>query len=173
MNSNSSSSTEAPHGLQSLVGQLIQQVEQERIVQEQHAQQAPPLVPQQLIVHQGTGSHPYVVVQHAPHFLQQQPNERRRHSRSPSPVRRSRSPQGKLPCKFWSEGKCFFGDECKFWHDYSNPPPIQPSESERIHFHLTKRPAPKIPCKFYALGECKYGKECKFLHEPIGKQFYL
>lgn len=92
--------------------------------------------------------------------------------RRPSPDR-ERGPDGRPVCTFWSQGKCFFGNECKFWHDMSNPPPIVPSDAEVHHFHVNKKPAPKIACKFFAVGECKYGPSCKFLHESAGLYFCI
>lgn len=80
----------------------------------------------------------------------------------------------KQPCKFFAQGKCAFGERCKFSHEIgsggggSNPSPFcnpvgQPSNA------FGGNGSNKQPCKFFANGTCRNGDRCKFSHElPTG-----
>ena len=49
------------------------------------------------------------------------------------------------PCHFFIQGKCKFGDNCKYPH------------MEEI----------KQPCSFFAKGTCKFGDNCKYQHNNL------
>ena len=55
-------------------------------------------------------------------------------------------------CDIWkAEGKCPFGDDCKFLHG-------DPPEREKV----------PIPCRFWSAGTCLKGADCHFVHEGQG-----
>ncbi|XP_007470299.1 PREDICTED: zinc finger CCCH domain-containing protein 6 [Lipotes vexillifer] len=55
--------------------------------------------------------------------------------------------KGKQICKYFLEGRCIKGDQCKFDHDAE----------------LEKR---KEICKFYLQGYCTKGENCIYMHKP-------
>eukprot|EP00294_Goniomonas_avonlea_P004054 CAMPEP_0114560034 /NCGR_PEP_ID=MMETSP0114-20121206/11240_1 /TAXON_ID=31324 /ORGANISM="Goniomonas sp, Strain m" /LENGTH=258 /DNA_ID=CAMNT_0001745545 /DNA_START=1 /DNA_END=777 /DNA_ORIENTATION=- len=57
--------------------------------------------------------------------------------------------QAPFLCRFFSEGKCAKGTECRFSHQASAPA------------------APPRPCRFFAVGSCTRGSNCSFSHEPV------
>ncbi|KAI3874324.1 hypothetical protein MKX03_019472 [Papaver bracteatum] len=48
-------------------------------------------------------------------------------------------------CKHYPQGRCYFGDKCKYLHE---EPPIK-----------------QQLCRYYARGRCYHGENCKYLHE--------
>lgn len=55
--------------------------------------------------------------------------------------------------KFWSLGRCEYGDECKYGHTANPDVPAQ-------------LPPPALACKkFWVDGRCDYGDKCKFPHQ--------
>jgi len=99
--------------------------------------------------------------------------------------------QGPLMCKYWSSGRCKFGDQCKFTHDMSIVPPsyntqhnyvpsyyplyipqevqmmehmVDPSSMVQQEVPYTRSTMMVTPCKFFYKGKCKYGLNCRFSH---------
>ncbi|XP_021113621.1 zinc finger CCCH domain-containing protein 6 isoform X1 [Heterocephalus glaber] len=61
--------------------------------------------------------------------------------------------KGKQICKYFLEGRCIKGDQCKFDHDAE----------------LEKR---KEICKFYLQGYCTKGENCIYMHSEFPCKFY-
>ncbi|XP_037663575.1 zinc finger CCCH domain-containing protein 6 isoform X2 [Choloepus didactylus] len=61
--------------------------------------------------------------------------------------------KGKQICKYFLEGRCIKGDQCKFDHDAE----------------LEKR---KEICKFYLQGYCSKGENCIYMHNEFPCKFY-
>ncbi|XP_049712567.1 zinc finger CCCH domain-containing protein 6 [Elephas maximus indicus] len=61
--------------------------------------------------------------------------------------------KGKQICKYFLEGRCIKGDQCKFDHDAE----------------LEKR---KEVCKFYLQGYCTKGENCIYMHNEFPCKFY-
>ena len=63
-----------------------------------------------------------------------------------------RALQGRLqvmfPCRFFQEGRCNAGRQCKFSHDSS----------------VLKKPVAKPPCRYFLSGHCLAGSSCEFSH---------
>jgi len=55
----------------------------------------------------------------------------------------------RVPCRFWNNGYCSAGDNCRFSHDQPNAQ--QPETSN-------------VPCRFFLQGTCQAGKRCLFSH---------
>ncbi|RYC89746.1 hypothetical protein BFJ63_vAg7404 [Fusarium oxysporum f. sp. narcissi] len=70
-------------------------------------------------------------------------NRRRRH-----PENRDRQ-----PCRFYAQGFCFHGTDCRYAHDGPVTRTRQPDRRQRE------------PCRFYAQGICTHGEACRFSHE--------
>ncbi|GAV61415.1 zf-CCCH domain-containing protein/SAP domain-containing protein [Cephalotus follicularis] len=73
-------------------------------------------------------------------------------------------------CRYHAQGKCHFGDNCKFLHGttcHRQPltsinqhcPMIQPRRQGNKQQQL---------CQYHAKGKCHFGDNCKFLHEEGG-----
>ncbi|KAL0482037.1 hypothetical protein AKO1_013293 [Acrasis kona] len=103
---------------------------------------------------------------------------------------------GHIPCKYWSSGRCKFGDQCKFTHDMSMAPmsynihlqygsgyplyiPQDVVASEYMvpvdnggvaqDTRFTRSTMMVTPCKFFYKGKCKFGLNCRFSHmQPYG-----
>lgn len=63
------------------------------------------------------------------------------------------------PCKFYAQGQCKNGNQCKYAH-----------ESTSVGNFLTTQPTKKNkPCSYFSAGTCKKGDECPFSHvvKPI------
>ncbi|KAM4772315.1 zinc finger CCCH domain-containing protein 6 [Rhinophrynus dorsalis] len=61
--------------------------------------------------------------------------------------------KGKQICKYFLEGRCIKGDQCKFDHD---------AEIEKK----------KEICKFYIQGYCTKGENCMYMHNEFPCKFY-
>ncbi|KAM8946243.1 zinc finger CCCH domain-containing protein 6 [Pelodytes ibericus] len=61
--------------------------------------------------------------------------------------------KGKQICKYFLEGRCIKGEQCKFDHD---------AEIEKK----------KEICKFYTLGYCTKGENCLYMHNEFPCKFY-
>jgi len=100
----------------------------------------------------------------------------------------------KPPCKFFAQGKCRNGANCKFSHDLppggnqasvfggasgfrqqqSNPSPFSGGGGQGFGQNNNNNSGggrTKPPCKFFAQGRCRNGANCKFSHDlPPGNQ---
>ncbi|MEE6474859.1 hypothetical protein FKM82_010520 [Ascaphus truei] len=80
--------------------------------------------------------------------------------------------KGKQICKYFLEGRCIKGDQCKFDHDAELE-----KKKEVCKFYIqgycTKGENciymhNEFPCKFYHTGaKCYQGDNCKFAHDPL------
>jgi hypothetical protein len=66
----------------------------------------------------------------------------------------------KIVCKYFDNGYCRFGNECKFWHSEENCIEIKCGNIGCIIRH------PK-PCSYYKRKKCKFAEHCKFKHDSI------
>ena len=58
----------------------------------------------------------------------------------------------KMPCREWAQGKCKFGDKCRFAH-------------EPVAVVAAGGAATKKPCRDWAVSKsCKFGDNCRFGH---------
>lgn len=65
------------------------------------------------------------------------------------------------PCRFYAQGHCRAGAECRFSHEA--PPPLGGAADGPDGAHAA--PARKAPpCRFFAQGKCR-NPECRFSHE--------
>ncbi|KAI1112455.1 hypothetical protein F5Y14DRAFT_452986 [Nemania sp. NC0429] len=64
------------------------------------------------------------------------------------------------PCIFFQQGRCRYGDACRFRHAAASSIP-------------DPRPDPRsqVPCKFYLEGICKQGTNCPYRHDPSDSSF--
>ncbi|KAG5831415.1 hypothetical protein ANANG_G00303490 [Anguilla anguilla] len=70
---------------------------------------------------------------------------------------------GRYICKYFLEGRCIKGDQCKFEHDLVVPD----KKKELCLFPLRVDPR-EYPCKFFHTGaKCFQGEKCKFSHDPL------
>jgi hypothetical protein len=93
-------------------------------------------------------------------------------------------------CKYWSSGKCKFGEHCRFAHStplspyaqlrmmsslYSQYAPVMEYNSEYVQDGSNNpyaRSTMVTPCKFFYSGKCKYGYNCRFSHlQPFTYQY--
>eukprot|EP00741_Cyanophora_paradoxa_P021543 tig00021357_g20798.t1 len=83
--------------------------------------------------------------------------------RAPTMARNSTRDQ---PCRFFAQGSCFAGDQCRFKHEFERDEAQVDSAVEGLadmHFET------QVPlCKFFAAGFCKWGGNCWFRHEEQG-----
>jgi hypothetical protein len=88
----------------------------------------------------------------------------------------------KEACKFFAQGKCNYGSNCKFSHDlpgktgvvtnfatsstspFGGPGWNSPQPSANLNSAMSKNQ----PCKFFAQGHCKFGANCKYSHGTSG-----
>ncbi|XP_069090780.1 zinc finger CCCH domain-containing protein 6 isoform X3 [Pleurodeles waltl] len=80
--------------------------------------------------------------------------------------------KGKQICKYFLEGRCIKGDDCKFDHD------AEPQKKKEVCKFYIQGYCSKgdhciymhheFPCKFYHTGsKCYQGDNCKFSHDPL------
>ncbi|KAJ7063544.1 hypothetical protein C8F01DRAFT_1055945 [Mycena amicta] len=74
------------------------------------------------------------------------------------------------PCKFFAQGRCTYGDRCKFSHSSTSTVPrhqapnaTQPSRPEPNRPRLKRG---EKPCRAWSDGECPKGDKCFFAHDP-------
>lgn len=87
----------------------------------------------------------------------------------------------KEPCKYFSQGKCKYGSNCKYSHDV--PTTQQGANSGTIFGQASRTgisPFGNVggnnidtanknqPCKYFAQGTCKFGANCKYSHATQG-----
>ncbi|KAI9452126.1 hypothetical protein BJY52DRAFT_1174588 [Lactarius psammicola] len=71
--------------------------------------------------------------------------------------------RSKLPCNFWLQGKCIFGDKCKNSHD--TPSAIGPDASGYATAADTVPiPATQQRCPYFSKGACMFGDQCRLSH---------
>ncbi|XP_056616990.1 LOW QUALITY PROTEIN: zinc finger CCCH domain-containing protein 6 [Triplophysa dalaica] len=80
---------------------------------------------------------------------------------------------GRHICKYFIEGRCIKGDQCKFEHDNVVPEKKKELCKFYVQGYCTKGDAciymhSEYPCKFFHTGaKCYQGDNCKFSHEPL------
>ena len=67
----------------------------------------------------------------------------------------------KIVCKYFDNGYCRFGNDCKFWHSEE----VTCSKSRCENVKCLKR-HPK-PCSYFRRRKCKFAERCKFKHDPL------
>eukprot|EP00884_Botryococcus_braunii_P006833 jgi/Botrbrau1/16150/Bobra.0281s0007.1 len=61
-------------------------------------------------------------------------------------------------CRFWPQGRCTYGANCRFQHPAGMRGPQAPAQSNVSH------------CRYFPQGRCHYGDQCRFKHEsPPGR----
>ncbi|XP_070975935.1 zinc finger CCCH domain-containing protein 6 [Oncorhynchus clarkii lewisi] len=80
---------------------------------------------------------------------------------------------GRYICKYFLEGRCIKGDQCKFEHELVTPD----KKKELCKFYLQGYCSKgdnciymhsEYPCKFFHTGaKCYQGDNCKFSHDPL------
>ncbi|XP_051503784.1 zinc finger CCCH domain-containing protein 6 [Myxocyprinus asiaticus] len=80
---------------------------------------------------------------------------------------------GRHICKYFIEGRCIKGDQCKFEHDNVVPEKKKELCKFYVQGYCTKGDIciymhNEYPCKFFHTGaKCYQGDNCKFSHEPL------
>lgn len=80
---------------------------------------------------------------------------------------------GRHICKYFLEGRCIKGDQCKFEHDNVVPEKKKELCKFYVQGYCTKGDIciymhSEYPCKFFHTGaKCYQGDNCKFSHEPL------
>uniref|UniRef100_A0A9J8DJ17 Zinc finger CCCH-type containing 6 n=1 Tax=Cyprinus carpio carpio TaxID=630221 RepID=A0A9J8DJ17_CYPCA len=80
---------------------------------------------------------------------------------------------GRHICKYFLEGRCIKGDQCKFEHDNVVPEKKKELCKFYVQGYCTKGDiciyiVCEYPCKFFHTGaKCYQGDNCKFSHEPL------
>uniref|UniRef100_A0A8B9GWL7 Zinc finger CCCH-type containing 6 n=1 Tax=Astyanax mexicanus TaxID=7994 RepID=A0A8B9GWL7_ASTMX len=81
---------------------------------------------------------------------------------------------GRNICKYFIEGRCIKGDQCKFEHDNVVPGKKKELCKFYVQGYCTKGEnciymiANEYPCKFFHTGaKCYQGDNCKFSHDPL------
>ncbi|KAF5971442.1 hypothetical protein FCOIX_9863 [Fusarium coicis] len=72
--------------------------------------------------------------------------------------RQRRRPEHRVtpPCRFYRQGFCIHGENCRFSHD---GPVIRTGRPDRRQ---------REPCRYYTQGICTHGEACRFSHEGPG-----
>jgi hypothetical protein len=71
----------------------------------------------------------------------------------------------KLACRFFAEGNCKHGVDCKYSHAKPAAPFTGGGGGKGKGKGKKGDGKDKLPCKFFAeTGTCKYGEKCKFTH---------
>ncbi|KAF7305134.1 RBR-type E3 ubiquitin transferase [Mycena kentingensis (nom. inval.)] len=66
------------------------------------------------------------------------------------------------PCKFYAQGRCSYGDRCKFTHGAPAPAPTSPRQPSSPRLKRGEK-----PCKAWRdTGNCPKGSKCFFAHDP-------
>lgn len=76
-------------------------------------------------------------------------------------------------CVYFLQGRCTFGDSCKFVHaqgSFTSPPAVRHSAPYPSNGSgMMPTPSGEV-CKFFAAGNCKFGSSCRFSHSlPISR----
>ncbi|XP_053358380.1 zinc finger CCCH domain-containing protein 6 isoform X1 [Clarias gariepinus] len=80
---------------------------------------------------------------------------------------------GRNVCKYFIEGRCIKGDQCKFEHDNVVPEKKKELCKFYVQGYCTKGENciymhNEYPCKFFHTGaKCYQGDHCKFSHDPL------
>ncbi|XP_066535143.1 zinc finger CCCH domain-containing protein 6 isoform X2 [Hoplias malabaricus] len=80
---------------------------------------------------------------------------------------------GRNICKYFIEGRCIKGDQCKFEHDNVVPEKKKELCKFYVQGYCTKGEKciymhNEYPCKFFHTGaKCYQGDNCKFSHDPL------
>ncbi|XP_064173838.1 zinc finger CCCH domain-containing protein 6 isoform X1 [Anguilla rostrata] len=80
---------------------------------------------------------------------------------------------GRYICKYFLEGRCIKGDQCKFEHDLVVPDKKKELCKFYIQGYCSKGDNciymhSEYPCKFFHTGaKCFQGEKCKFSHDPL------
>ena len=67
-----------------------------------------------------------------------------------------------ISCAFYMQGKCSFGDTCRFPH-------IKAPQAKAVSSRSTPKVDAVQQCKFYEKGHCTKGRNCPFSHIPSGR----
>lgn len=73
----------------------------------------------------------------------------------------NRQEEARTECRYYREGRCKKGRECKFAHRSEEP--SGRTEGRRPVGQVGRRE--KIICRDYARGDCKWGQWCKYKHQ--------
>ncbi|KAH9053122.1 hypothetical protein EDB87DRAFT_1835481 [Lactarius vividus] len=65
-----------------------------------------------------------------------------------------------VPCKFWLQGKCTFGNKCKNSHAAIGPDALR-SATAAITVPI---PASSGTCPYFSKGTCRFGDQCRLSH---------
>jgi hypothetical protein len=82
----------------------------------------------------------------------------------------------KIPCKFFAQGICRYGESCSFFHEQSTSIYTRPSPSADIDINIEKLSINHTDvnhlkkgtiCRFFLQGSCNRGDECWYSHPPV------
>ena len=68
-------------------------------------------------------------------------------------------------CHNYQQGKCTFGDGCRFSHDTKQRAGVKRSREEKNNTNTKKSTVKGRVCKNHLNGGCKWGDKCKFAHK--------
>mmetsp|Transcript_10412 Transcript_10412/g.18136 ORF Transcript_10412/g.18136 Transcript_10412/m.18136 type:complete len:369 (-) Transcript_10412:70-1176(-) len=86
-------------------------------------------------------------------------------------------------CRHFLEGRCIFGDVCRFSHEGSGPMPVEDTTWTATTWHYgparNKRSKP-LPspnddrtCRHFMAGRCTFGDMCAFVHPGVNEDIIL